>query len=305
MAMLRQLILNMSRSLWLRRFVLSFPLARRVSRRFVAGETLEDALKVVRQLHAQGLDVTLDLLGENVAHPGAADEATRAYLGVLDALERSNLRSHCSLKLTQLGLDQGTAVALANLKKILARAQELKTFVRIDMEGSEYTERTVEVFEAARAEFDNVGIVIQAYLKRSKQDIAKINELKGRVRLCKGAYSEPPSIAFQGREEVTANMLDLARDLLLGGDYPAIASHDEEVISAVLRMALEYGIAPSSFEFQMLYGIRRDRQAQLRQQGCNVRIYVPFGSEWYPYLMRRLAERPANLLFFLTALFRG
>lgn len=303
--MLRQLILNMSRSLWLRRFVLGFPLARRVSRRFVAGETLEDALKAVRQLQAQGLDVTLDLLGENVAHPGAADEATRAYLGVLEALERSGLHSHCSLKLTQLGLDQGTSVALGNLQKILRKARELKTFVRIDMESSEYTERTLEVFEAARAEFDNVGVVIQAYLKRSKTDIAHLNGLKGRVRLCKGAYSEPASIAYQGREEVTANLLDLARDLLLDGDYPAIASHDEEVISAVLRLVREHGVPASAFEFQMLYGIRRDRQAELRREGYNVRIYVPFGSEWYPYLMRRLAERPANLLFFLTALFRG
>lgn len=303
--MLRQLILNMSRSLWLRRFVLSFPLARKVSRRFVAGETLEDALAAVRQLQAQGLEATLDLLGENVAHPGAADEATQAYLGVLEALERSGLHSHCSLKLTQLGLDQGTAVALANLRRILGKAQELGTFVRIDMESSEYTERTLEVFEAARAEFANVGVVIQAYLKRSKADVAHLNALQGRVRLCKGAYSEPASIAYQGREEVTANMLDLARDLLLGGDYPAIASHDEEVISAVLRMVREHSVAPSAFEFQMLYGIRRDRQAELRREGYNVRIYVPFGSEWYPYLMRRLAERPANLLFFLTALFRG
>jgi len=303
--MLRQLILNLSRSLWMRRFVLGFPLARRVSRRFVAGETLQDALTAVRQLQEQGLEVTLDLLGENVAHPGAADEATRAYLGVLEALEHSGLRSHCSLKLTQLGLDQGTGVALANLRKILAKASELETFVRIDMESSEYTERTLEVLEQARAEFSNVGVVIQAYLKRSKTDIAHLNKLKTRVRLCKGAYSEPASIAYQSREEVTANLLDLARDLLLAGDYPAIASHDEEVISAVLRMAREHGVSPSSFEFQMLYGIRRDRQAELRRQGYNVRIYVPFGSEWYPYLMRRLAERPANLLFFLTALFRG
>lgn len=303
--MLRPLLLFLSQSSLVKKFVLNFPLAKKVARRYVAGETLDDALAVTRNLTSQGLLVALDLLGENVARPDAAREATDEYLRMLSRIEQSGLDCYVSLKLTQLGLDQGQEVALSNLLKILEAAQKIGLFVRIDMEGSKYTDSTVAVFRQARSQFDNVGIVIQAYLRRSKSDIAMINKLGGRARLCKGAYAEPPSVAYQSRSEVTANMIDLMHDLIREGEYPAIASHDEEVIRETLRTVEMYGILPHQFEFQMLYGIRRERQLELRKQGFNVRVYVPFGSDWYPYFMRRLAERPANLVFFLTALFRG
>lgn len=249
--------------------------------------------------------MALDLLGENAVHKSDADKAAEACLVMISKVGESGLDCYFSLKLTQLGLDQGVDVALSNLTRILEKAQSLNLFVRIDMEASKYTEQTVEVFRKARERFENVGIVIQAYMRRSKSDIAMINRLGGKVRLCKGAYAEPPSVAYQARREVTRNMKDLMYDLMRDGHCPAIASHDEEIIQETLKTAKEYGIAPDKFEFQMLYGIRSQRQLELRKQGYNVRVYVPFGSDWYPYFMRRLAERPANLVFFLTALFRG
>ncbi|MBI3923998.1 MAG: proline dehydrogenase family protein [Armatimonadetes bacterium] len=303
--MLRRLLLALAASLWLKKFVTSFPLARKVARRFVAGETLEDAIEAVRSLHGAGLDVTLDFLGENVENPAGATRAVKQYHEILGAIQHSGLEAHVSLKLTHLGMDLGTDLCLENLLAILTRAREVPTFVRIDMEGSEYTQRTLDVFEKARAEFDNIGIVIQAYLRRSKDDIAHINRMGGRVRLCKGAYHEPQELAYQERSEVTANCIDLMKDLLRDGTYPAIASHDEEILQATLDYVEQQKILRNEFEFQMLYGIRRERQLELLSEGYNVRIYVPFGTEWYPYFMRRLAERPANLVFFLTALFRG
>ncbi|MBS2034451.1 proline dehydrogenase family protein [bacterium] len=303
--MIRPLLHFLSGSRLAKKFVLNFPLARKVARRYVAGERLEDALNVTRQLSQQGLLVALDLLGENAVRKADADKATEDYLVMVERVGASGLSCYFSLKLTQLGLDQGVDVAVANLSRILEKAKAHHLFVRIDMEGSKYTEQTVEVFRRAREQFDNVGIVIQAYLRRSKSDIAMINRLGGRVRLCKGAYAEPPSVAYQTRPEVTRNMKDLMYDLMRDGHYPAIASHDEQVIQETLRTVKEYGISPDKFEFQMLYGIRSQRQLELKRQGYNVRVYVPFGSDWYPYFMRRLAERPANLVFFLTALFRG
>ena len=303
--MIRPLLHFLSGSSLAKKFVLNFPLAKRVARRYVAGERLEDALEVTRTLTGQGLLVALDLLGENAVHKSDAEKATVDYLAMLEKIRESGLSCYVSLKLTQLGLDQGNDVAIANLSRILEAARQIGIFVRIDMEGSKYTEQTVEVFRRARESFDNVGIVIQAYMRRSKSDIALINRLGGKVRLCKGAYAEPPSVAYQSRPEVTRSMKDLMYDVMLNGHYPAIASHDEEVIQETLKTVKEYGISPDKFEFQMLYGIRRERQLELRKLGYNVRVYVPFGSDWYPYFMRRLAERPANLVFFFTALFRG
>jgi len=303
--MIRPLLHFLSGSSLAKKFVLNFPLAKRVARRYVAGERLEDALEVTRTLTGQGLLVALDLLGENAVHKSDAEKATTDYLAMLEKIRESGQSCYVSLKLTQLGLDQGNDVAVANLSRILEAAKSIGIFVRIDMEGSKYTEQTVEVFRRARESFDNVGIVIQAYMRRSKSDIALINRLGGQVRLCKGAYAEPPSVAYQSRPEVTRSMKDLMYDLMLNGHYPAIASHDEEVIQETLKTVKEYGISPDKFEFQMLYGIRRERQLELRKLGYNVRVYVPFGSDWYPYFMRRLAERPANLVFFFTALFRG
>lgn len=303
--MLRQLLLSLAASQWLKRFVLGFPLARRVSRRFVAGETLSDALSVVHQLEAEGLAVALDLLGENVHTPDAAERAVEEYSRILTAVRQLKHADYISLKLTQLGLDLGEELCLENLEAVLVEADRAGTFVRIDMEGSEYTERTLRIFEQARSRHQNVGIVLQAYLHRTRADVDRVNAVQGRVRLCKGAYAEPPTLAYQSRERVSQSFVELMQELLVHGHYPAIATHDEEMIAATLRFVQENKIPADRFEFQMLYGIRRERQIELRRQGYNVRIYLPFGNEWYPYFMRRLAERPANLVFFLTALFRG
>ncbi len=303
--MLRRLLLVLASSRWLKALMVKNPLARRVARRFVAGEGLEDAMKAVAQLRSDDLMVTLDFLGENADTLEGAEEAATQYLEVVQAIVASGLESHVSLKLTALGLDHGVEVAVAHLERILAAAKKHDIFVRIDMEGSDYTEKTMQVFEKARANYDNVGVVLQAYLHRSRADVARANELHGRVRLCKGAYHESPLIAYQDRAKVSENYVTLMKDLLSHGTYPAIASHDEQMIQATIQYAREKGISPSSFEFQFLYGIRRDRQLQLRKEGYNVRVYVPFGSQWYPYFMRRLAERPANLVFFATALFKG
>ncbi|MEW6281994.1 MAG: proline dehydrogenase family protein [Candidatus Eremiobacterota bacterium] len=303
--MLRQILLALAGSRWLKSMMVSNPVARRVARRFVAGESLQDAMAVVRSLRGEGLMVTLDFLGENAADLAGAEEATREYLQVVDAIASSGMDSHISLKLTALGLDHGVEACGANLERIVKAAAAHGIFVRIDMEGSDYTERTMDLFERMRASYENVGVVLQAYLHRSMADVDRANRVQGRVRLCKGAYAESPLIAYQERARVDANFVALMQQLLRHGNYPAIATHDEGMLRATLDFVRENSIDPARFEFQMLYGIRRDRQLQLKNEGFNVRVYVPFGSQWYPYFMRRLAERPANLVFFLTALFRG
>ncbi|GMU55855.1 MAG: proline dehydrogenase [Candidatus Xenobia bacterium] len=303
--MLRPILLALASSRWLKSMMVRFPLARRVARRFVAGEGLEDALNAVRSLRAEDLMVTLDFLGENADTLEGAEESATQYLEVVQAIASAGLESHISLKLTALGLDHGQEVCMAHLERILTAASRHNIFVRIDMEGSDYTEATMQIFEKVRSRHENVGVVLQSYLHRTRADVARANDIKGRVRLCKGAYHESPLIAYQDRNKVNENFVTLMKDLLSHGTYPAIATHDEQMIQATIQYAREHNIDPASFEFQMLYGIRRERQVQLRREGYNVRVYVPFGSQWYPYFMRRLAERPANLVFFLTALFKG
>lgn len=303
--MLRRLLLVLASSRWLKAMMVKNPIARRVARRFVAGEGLEDAMKVVAALRADDLMVTLDFLGENADTLEGAEEATTQYLEVVQAIANSGLESHISLKLTALGLDHGVEVCVAHLERVLAAAARHDIFVRIDMEGSDYTEKTMQVFETTRARFQNVGVVLQSYLHRTRADVDRANQIQGRVRLCKGAYHESALIAYQDRAKVAENYVTLMKDLLSHGTYPAIATHDEQMIQATIQFAREQGIPPANFEFQFLYGIRRDRQTQLRREGYNVRVYVPFGAQWYPYFMRRLAERPANMVFFLTALFKG
>lgn len=303
--MLRQILLALAGSRWLKSLMVTNVLARRVARRFVAGESLEDAISAIRSLRQEGLEVTLDYLGENAYDAAGAQQATEQYLEVVQAIASSGLYSHISLKLTALGLDQGTELCAGHLETVLKAAKPHNIFVRIDMEGSDYTERTMEIFERMRASYDNVGIVLQSYLHRTRADVVRANEISGRVRLCKGAYHESPLIAYQERSRVDESFIACMKELLLHGNYPAIATHDEAMLQATIAFVREQGIPPERFEFQMLYGIRRERQSELRKEGYNVRIYVPFGSQWYPYFMRRLAERPANLLFFMTALFRG
>jgi proline dehydrogenase len=305
---LRSVLIALSRNRALQEAIVRVPLSRRMARRFVAGETLSDALAAVQRLNARGMMATLDHLGENIASRTEAETAAEEYLLALDALYLAGVDSNVSLKLTQMGLDLGDDFCYQNVAQIVRKAAECGNFVRVDMEGSEYTERTLALYRRLRAVYDNVGIVIQAYLHRSAGDVAAlIDDGIGHFRLCKGAYDEPPGIAYRARPRVTRALNELVRDCLspearARGAYCAVASHDEEVINFTRAFAHQRGIPRTAFEFQMLYGIRRELQSALVKQGYRMRIYVPYGSHWYPYFMRRLAERPANLLFFLRAL---
>jgi proline dehydrogenase len=301
--MLRPIFLALSRHPGLAQFALRHAVLRRAALRFVAGERLEDAVSAIRGLNAAGLSATLDFLGEHTSTAAEASASTDAYLAILDELRRTGVDSNLSLKLTQLGLDLQEALCETLLGRILDRAGE--TFVGIEMEGSAYTERTLRLFEGLwAAGRRNVGVVIQSYLRRSEADVERLIALGARVRLVKGAYAEPPSIAFPHKPDVDAAFERLAERLLQRGVYPAIATHDEHLIAATRQFAAAHAIAPDRFEFQMLFGIRRDLQARLRRDGYRVRVYVPFGGEWYPYFMRRLAERPANVMFVVGSLLR-
>lgn len=280
------------------------PQALRLTSRFVAGLKIEDALQVTKRLNQAGLWTTLDYLGESVTKLEEAETARDVYLELLDQIRVQGLQANVSLKLTQFGLDLSEAACRENVAAVVRRARELDTFVRVDMESSAYTERTLAMVHDLHEAYGSVGAVIQAYLYRSEQDIAELRRRRIRVRLCKGAYDEPPAVAFPKISQVNANFQKLAQSLLTGGNYPAMATHDEPLISEVVRFAAEQGIGKDRYEMQMLYGIRRDLQARLVAEGHRVRIYVPFGVAWYPYFMRRLAERPANLYFVLRNLFR-
>ena len=280
------------------------PLAQRLSTRFVAGETLEQALAVCRRLNAEGISVTLDHLGESVTSLSEAAEARDVYLRTQTAIQQGGIQGNVSLKLTQFGLDLSEKECRANVAQLVRRAAEMGSFVRVDMESSEYTDRTLDLVRGLHQEFGAVGIVIQAYLHRSKADIEDLCARKIRVRLCKGAYLEPASAAFPDKEQVDRNFVELTKILLERGEYPALATHDEKMIAATQALAAERKLPRDAFEFQMLYGIRRDLQRKLVAEGYRLRLYVPFGKAWYPYYMRRLAERPANVFFILRNLFR-
>jgi proline dehydrogenase len=270
----------------------------------VAGETLEEALAVAGKLNAEGIAVTLDHLGESVSTLTEAAEARDVYLRALDALNSGGIQGNVSLKLTQFGLDLSAEQCLANVERLVRRAAEIGSFVRVDMESSAYTGRTLDLVHTLHARHGAVGVVIQSYLYRSQADIEKLCAAKIRVRLCKGAYLEPAAVAFPRKSEVDRSFLELTRYLLQNGVYPAIATHDEAIIRQTCRFAADRRIPRDGFEFQMLYGIRRDVQRRLVAEGYRLRLYVPFGKAWYPYYMRRLAERPANVFFILRNLFR-
>jgi proline dehydrogenase len=268
------------------------------ARRFIAGERVEDAIAAARTIQANHLHVTLDFLGESVASVAEADAATRAYLGIIEAIAASGVERNVSLKLTQLGLTIDRATCVDNLRRILDAAKAHDFFVRIDMENSPFTAVTLEVFETMwQLGYRNAGVVLQSYLPRSETDAARMNALGARVRLVKGAYNEPRDVAYQAKADVDAAFVRIMRLLLSGGNYPAIATHDPAMIDATRAYAAERGVDASRFEFQMLYGIRRDLQNSLQRQGYRMRVYVPFGREWFPYFMRRLGERPANIGF--------
>lgn len=298
--MLKGTLLYLAQSEGLRNFVVHNRATRGVSRRFVAGETLDDAIDATRVLNQRGMHVSLDHLGENVSDATEALAATQAFITILDRIKQTGVDANISIKLTALGLDISQELCEQNARRILEHAAQYPIFVRIDMEGSAYTEQTVDITLRMHQQFEHVGTVIQSCLYRSKQDVERLIAQGVRVRLVKGAYREPHSVAFQQKSEVDQNYVRLMKPLLLHGNYPAIASHDEAIINAACKFALENGIDKSTFEFQMLYGIRRDLQDKLVKQGYQMRVYVPYGSQWYPYLMRRMAERPANLVFVMS-----
>ena len=268
------------------------------ARRFIAGERIEDAIEAAREIERNGLLVTLDYLGESVATIAEADAATRAYIAVLDRIAESGIERNISLKLTQLGLTIDRATCVDNLRRILDAATSKGFFVRIDMEDSPYTAVTLDVFDTMWQQgYRNVGVVLQSYLPRSEADVARLNALGARVRLVKGAYNEPKDAAYQAKADVDAAFVRIMQLLLAEGTYPAIATHDPAMLQETRAFATSRGIDASKFEFQMLYGIRRDLQNSLNREGFRVRVYVPFGREWFPYFMRRLGERPANIGF--------
>jgi len=275
------------------------------ARRFIAGENIDEAIAAARVIETSGMMLTLDLLGESVATMAEADAATRAYLALFDRIVAAGIGRNVSLKLTQLGLTIDRATCVDNLRRLLDAAAAHDFFVRVDMENSEYTQVTIDIFETVWQQgYRNAGVVLQAYLKRSGADVARMNALGARVRLVKGAYQEPKTIAFHRKADVDGSFVQLMQLLLQHGTYPAIATHDPEIIAATRAFASAKAIPPERFEFQMLYGIRRDLQRALRDRAYRLRVYVPFGREWFPYFMRRLGERPANIGFVINSLIR-
>ncbi|HYC59009.1 MAG TPA: proline dehydrogenase family protein [Thermoanaerobaculia bacterium] len=305
--MFRAFFIALSESRSLRNFAEKSAIGQRLSHRFVAGMSVEDALEATAATNARGMSVSVDNLGENVTNLEEARHSAQLYHEMLDALTARKLNANVSLKLTHMGLDLDEQLARKIVGEVVAHAAKLNNFVRIDMEGSDYTQKTLDiVYELHRTPGNagRVGAVIQAYLLRSERDVTELCAEGIRIRLCKGAYKEPAEIAFQDKADVDANFVKLMKILLKSGTYHGIATHDPKMIDATIAFARAEKIPPSAFEFQMLYGVRRDLQEQLVRDGWGMRVYIPFGTEWYPYLMRRLAERPANAIFILKNLVR-
>ena len=305
--MMRQFFIWLSANRSMRKLAEHSPMGRRVSGRFVAGTTIESAMAATEAVNRLGMSVSIDNLGENVTNPEEAKESAQLYHRVLDAIHDKQLNANVSLKLTHMGLDVDEALARDLVSGLVAKAASRDSFVRVDMEGSPYTQRTLDfVHELHRrpGHAGHVGAVIQSYLRRSKKDVEDLLTERIRIRLCKGAYQEPPEIAFQKKSEVDASYVELMKMLLKSGVYHGMATHDENIIRQTIEFARAEKIASDQFEFQMLYGIRRDLQQQLVKDGWRMRVYIPFGTEWYPYFMRRLAERPANVFFVAKNMFR-
>jgi proline dehydrogenase len=300
--MLRASLLWLSEQPRIFRFVRKNGLARRFASRFVAGETVESAVAALRELNAEGTTATLDLLGESVLHAAEAHHARDIYIETLDRIRSAGAKANVSVKLTQMGLDIDEALCVANLHAILTKAAAHGSFVRIDMEQASYTEKTLQLFKRTfyPAHGNTVGVVLQSYLRRTAADVDDMIALGAGVRLCKGAYKEPETVAFPAKRDVDANYVACMERLLERGRYPGIATHDERIIAHAKAFTKAKGIPTERYEFQMLYGVRRDLQHKLRREGYNMRVYVPFGTHWYPYLMRRLAERPANIAFIVA-----
>ncbi len=297
--MLRNSLLFLSNQPRIFKFVRNNRMARGFANRFVAGETLDTAVAAVKKLNASGMTVSLDLLGESVHNEAEARAAGKEYLAILDRIHSEKLDANVSVKLTAMGLDVSEELCIDVMQTVLQRASDYRNFVRLDMEGSDYTQKTLDLFERNLypAHRENVGVVLQSYLYRTTADVEHVNQIRARVRLCKGAYKEPESVAFPSKKDVDASYVRCMKVLMTEGNYPGLATHDESIIAEAKKFARENHIAPDKYEFQMLYGVRRDLQEQLVREGYRLRVYVPFGTQWYPYLMRRLAERPANIAF--------
>ena len=303
----RNALLWLSQQEGLKDFATSFRFFKKLTTRFVAGDTIDETVPLIQQINTEHCTASFDHLNESVGSAAEADKEVEEYLNILAKIDETRIRSNVSIKLTQFGLGLDPELAYRNARRVVAEAHRRGNFVRVDMEDSNVTQVTIDIFKRLRAEFDlnTVGIVLQSYLYRTYQDAQELVKLPARIRICKGAYSEPAEVAFPEKKDVDANYIKVMQLLLASGVYHGIATHDPKMIDATINFATREGIGKEKFEFQMLYGIRRDLQRQLSRDGFNVRIYVPYGKHWYPYFMRRLAERPANVWFVLKNLAKG
>lgn len=299
-----RLLLALAERSSIRKLITNRAAMRAVAGRFVAGETIDDGIEASVRLKTEGIEANLDYLGENVNDERQADHAAQLYIEILDRLSRRSPTSHISVKLTQLGLDMSVDRSIERMEKICAKAAEVNTTVAIDMESHEYTDRTIESYRALRKSFSNLVLCLQAYLRRTEEDVAGLLPIDPSIRLCKGAYNEPKQMVLN-RQETRESFVRILEQLMTNCSYTTVATHDDVLVQETLRISRERRVPPGAYEFQMLYGVRRDLQRLLADQNFAVRIYIPFGDEWYAYLMRRLAERPANLRLFLEALIRG
>lgn len=303
----RSVLIYLSRHEGLKEFAAHFRLFKKLTTRFVAGETIDEAVAAIRELNVEGCTASFDHLNESVASPAEAEAEVREYLDILARIDETGIKSNVSIKLTQFGLELDPELAYKNARMVVADAARRGNFVRVDMEASSVTQQTIDIFKRLRAEFglNDVGIVLQSYLRRTYDDAVEMLKLRARIRICKGAYNEPPEVAFPDKKDVDENYVRVMQLLLSSGIYHGIATHDPKMIAATIDFAARNGVGKESFEFQMLYGVRRDLQRQLAKDGYNMRVYVPYGKHWYPYFMRRLAERPANIWFVLKNLLKG
>ena len=303
----RSALIYLSRQEGLKDFATRFRVFKKLTTRFVAGETIDQAVSFIREINAEGCTASFDHLNESVTSAAEAEKEVVEYLNILAKIDETGIRSNVSIKLTQFGLGLNPEIAYKNSRSVVEDAHRRGNFVRVDMEDSKVTQATMDVFKRLRDEFglNDVGIVLQSYLRRTYEDTQELLKLPARIRICKGAYNEPPEVAFPDKKDVDENYIRVMKLLLSSGIYHGIATHDPKMIEATIDFVGREGIGKEAFEFQMLYGIRRDLQRQLARDGYNMRVYVPYGKHWYPYFMRRLAERPANIWFVMKNLFKG
>lgn len=303
----RSALIYLSRQEGLKNFAARFSLFKKLTTRFIAGETTDEAVAAIRDINARGCSASFDHLNESVGNVAATEDEVREYLHLLELIDQTGINSNVSIKLTQFGLEIDPELAYRNARRIVEESKRRGNFVRVDMEGSNVTQVTIDIFKRLRSEFDlnDVGIVIQSYLYRTAEDARELLKIPARIRLCKGAYDEPAEVAYPEKKDVDANYVRLMQVLLASGTYHGIATHDPRMIDATIDFVQKEGIAKNAFEFQMLYGIRRDLQEQLARDGWGMRVYVPYGKHWYPYFMRRLAERPANIWFVMKNVLKG